>query len=381
MSGVSFGLVRRRSGFHCPLFVLALLLFFNVAHAQPLSLCDYAPPRSELGDLNTVVDFRAFNSPGRDNTIYSGTFKLDGVYLYDVQTLGFTLNSSIKLDLGDATLNNVDTSPNFKLFVGDSDFFTFLGLDVQGIGPISLDHFTYSVLTGYGYGRFRDVTAFAQALNIQNQLLRLGRLAESLPVERLEHIADLITSQPSDAPLSQLINDIQQTLENSGILLGPLAAPGLLSIEQILEDGTSTNFCGWETSLGLSVGSQSENVLGLFAFKYALAPAPRSQLSLDTRLSFAPDVFGSPLGTFFLDAQMTYTYRLSEFINSTWSYDFLRSSTRGSSPIEVQSLNISIGFTNIVPSLSLLLELDWSLATGTPGWSRTINLNVGYEIF
>ena len=77
-----------RSGFHCPLFVLALLLFFNVAHAQPLSLCDYAPPRSELGDLNTVVNFRAFNSPGRDNTIYSGTFKLDGVYLYDAYVSG-----------------------------------------------------------------------------------------------------------------------------------------------------------------------------------------------------------------------------------------------------------------------------------------------------
>lgn len=380
MSGGGLNPRRRRSGGSCLPFVWTLLLFCNLVQAQPLSLCDYAPPRSELGDLNTVIDFRAFNSPGRDNTIYSGTFRLDGVYLYDVQTLGFTLNSNIKLDLGDAALNNVDTSPNFKLFVGDSDFFTFLGLGVQGIGTLSLNNFTYSLLTGYGYGRFRDVTAFAQALNIQSQLLRLGKLAESLPVERLEYIANLITSHPPDAPLSQLVSDIQQALDESGILLGALAAPSLLSIEQILQDRTATKFCGWETSLGLSVGNRAEDVLGLFAFKYALAPAPRSQLSLDTRLSFAPDLFAPSLGTFFLDAQMTYTYRLSDLISTTWNYDFLRSSTRGNSPIEVQSLNITIGFSNIVPSLSLLLSLDWSWATGTPGWSRTISLNVGYEI-
>lgn len=368
-------------GFSLFLCVFTLLAISNLSYAQSLLLCDYMPSQSQFLDLKMAGDFRSVNNPGQHNTLFSGNARLDVVYLLDTQRRGATVNGNLQFDLNDASLGALSLSPNGKYFPGNNDFFMLLGLDVQSLGTLNFRDLSLSALTGYGYGRFRDVTPFATILNVQNQLLRLGKLSEPLPDETLKHLAELIGQRAQDSSVSELVNNIQQTLERSGLILGgPLAAPSLLIIERILQDKSTSKFCGWETSLGVELQmTPAFNILGLFAFQYALAPAPRSQLILNTKWSFAPDVLGAALGTFFLDSQFSYTYRLSEFIEAQGRYTFLRSSSKGKLPIDIQSLNISLAFD--LASLSLIIDLNWSLATGNFGWSRAISVNLGYEIF
>lgn len=361
--------------------VFALLTLSNLSYAQSLSLCDYTPSQSQFLDLKVAGNFRSINNPGQHNTLFSGNARFDVVYLLDTQRRGATVNGNLQFDLNDASLGALSLSPNGKYFPGDNDFFMLLGLDVQSLGTLNFRDLSVSALTGYGYGRFRDVTPFATILSVQNQLLRLGKLSEPLPDETLKHLAELIGQRAQNPAVGKLVNDIQQTLEQSGLILGgPLAAPSLLTIERILQDKSASKFCGWETSLGVELQmAPAFNILGLFAFQYALAPAPRSQLILNTKWSFAPDVLGAVPGTFFLDSQFSYTYQLNEFIQAQGRYAFLRSSSKGKLPIDIQSLNISLAFD--LASLSLIIDLNWSLATGSFGWSRSINVNLGYEIF
>lgn len=375
---------RRTLGFELWLASCLLVAFAlgasRPAAGAPLSLCDYTPSQSQFIDLSTTVDLRSLNPPGQDNTLYNGAFKLNGVYLMDTQSRGVTLNGNLKFDFSDPSLNTLNVAPNFKYFPGDNDFFVFLGSDVSNLGALSLKKINLSGLTGYGYGRFRDVTPFSRVLNIQNQLLRLNKLREPLPDETLAHLASLIAALLPGDPLGELIGKIQSVLRQSGLIVGgPLAAPSLLAIERILQDKGSSKFCGWETSFGVELQSHTQSMLGLWSFQYALAPAPRSQLILNTKWSFSPDVLSSTLGTFFLDAQLVYTYRLSDLINAQGRYTFLRSSTRGNAPLDIQSLNLRLNFK--LSSLNLLINFDWSLASGSATWSRLLNIDLGYEIF
>ncbi len=392
------------------LCVLFVLLPNTQGQAQPLSVCDYTPAQSLFLDVNMAGNIRAINNPGDGDPIFNGTGKVDLFSLLDIPIFGFTGEASLDLDLIDSSRNNLNISPNFKYFLGDSnDFFLFFGgPNVQGVSfdlSTFLDDLNVSAPSGWGYGRFRDVTPFAKAIEIQNRLSRLGKLEQPFTPEVLERIAQLIDDVRPDTPLSQLVNELQGVIETaingpevrSNGQVGPdqetssndeepirLGAVSLLAIEKILQDSASSKFCGWEVSAGIEVQPGLENLfnLFLFSFKYAVAPASRSQLLVDTRLSFSSNIFSKQRGTFFMDAQMTYNYRVTDSINAQGRYVFLRSSEQGNTPIDIQALSLLFQM-NLNSSVGIAIDTNWSKASGTPGWSRSINidLNVGFEFF
>jgi|GEM_PF-7060514 len=380
--------------------LLVVAVFNPTLFAQRLVLCDYSPPQSIFVDLGGTVNFRAINNPGQPGTIFNGTAKTDLVYLQDSPNLGITFDGNVNADFADGTRNSLNLSPSLKLYVAETDFFFFGGTDLQAIrsfwpGNISL-------LLGPGFGRFRNVTAFAKAVEIRTQLERLGKLVAPLEEEGLKEIATLIDQHVVDAPISDLIDVIQQALtriderrrrENRTPLLnGTLDASSLIAIQNVLQNSSATKFCGLETSLGLGINYDTQeqflDFLWRFAFKYAVAPTSRSQLILDTKFSFSNLNFKQ--GTFFLDSQAVYVYRFSNALGIQGRYAFLRSSSNGKVPIDVQVLNLALSFKNIsvgpIPgvgpiSMNLMIDLDWSKSTGTLGWSRSINVNLGYEVF
>jgi len=392
--------------------VFTLLLHTQHAHAQPLSVCDYTPAQSLFLDVNMAFNGRAINNPGDFDPIINGTSKIDLFSLLDIPTFGFTGEASFDWDFIDSSRNNLSISPNFKYFLGDSNdlFLFFGGPSVQGVSftlDTFLDELIVSAPSGWGYGRFRDVTPFAKAIEIQNQLSRLGKLEQPFDQKVLERIAQLIDDERPDTPLSQLVNELQETIETAinrpevrdlnaqdvsveqEISNGTedpirLEAVSLLAIEKILQDNTSSKFCGWEVSGGIEVQPGLESLFNLYlvSFKYAVAPASRSQLLMDTKLSFSPNIFSSKRGTFFLDAQMTYNYRVTDSINAQGRYVFLRSSEQGNTPIDIQALNVLLQM-NLNSSVGISIDTSWSKASGTSGWSRSVNidLNVGFEFF
>lgn len=373
------------------LCVVCLLLIHVGTHAQPLSICDYTPAQSLILDVNTAVNFRAINNPGDTAPIVNGTSNIEVFGLLDVQTIGVTGEGDLNFDFIDSSRNTINVSPNIKSFLPDNDFFFFVGAGLQSVSfnlESFFDDVTISAPIGWGYGRFRDVTPFVKAIEIQNRLSRIGALEQPFVQEVLERIAEQIDQHRPDTPLSQLVNELQKTIEtaingadenDSDVRLGALS---LLAIERILQDNSSSKFCGWEASLGLEIQDDFENFFSLFSFRYAVAPASRSQLLLDTKLSFSPNIFSGKRGTFFLDAQMTYNYRLTDNINAQGRYVFLRSSESGATPIDIQALNVLLEL-NLNSSVGIAIDTNWSKASGTPGWSRTINidLNVGFEFF
>lgn len=364
--------------------LLALVAASLPARAVPVSLCDYTPPQSRFIDLQAVGDFQFETGAGRERPVYDGQLRMDGVYLSDTQTAGVSIEGNLQFDLGDQSLNEVRLAPSYRVFVPGNDVFAFLGMDVnEPLRPEGLAFQDSSVLFGLGYGRFREVTPLAQALQVQSQLLRLGKLLEPLPDVSINHLADLISRHDSAQPLTTLMSDIAATLRDSGWIVGdPLGAPSLLAIEGILMDNANSKFCGWETQLafdlGIDPGLQGMPVLDFrysLAFRYALAPAPRSQFVLNTRWAFTQDLFR----TFFLNATASYTYELSDFISISSRYAFSRSSTRAVTPLDVQTLNLSFGFER--SAWSLLLNLELARSTGASDWSRSLELNGGYEFF
>lgn len=375
----------------------------NAVHAQQFDLCDYSPPQSFFIDLGGTVNLRAINNPGQQNTLFNGTAKADWVSLFDSPNFGTSADGNLNLDFADAARNTLNASLNGKLFIPESNVFFFGGVDLQGIRAIVPNNF--SLLAGLGYGRFRDVTAIAKAIEIQTQLVRFGKFTPTarLREDEIKQMATLIDQYTANQPLSELINAIQRLLTtfdeqrktpnpNNRLMTDPLGANSLLAIQNILQDPSATKFCGLETSWGLGPNSSGrEQIFDLlirFAFRYALAPTPRSQLILDTKFSFSEPNFR--LGTFFLDSQAVYSYRLSNFLELQGRYAFLRSSAHDKPSIDIQVLNVALAFKNLsvgpIPmvgpvSLNLLIDLDWSKASGTLGWSRSININLGYEIF
>lgn len=363
--------------------VVLLVLAGGQVWAVTPSLCDYTPLTSRFLDLRFSGDFRLEQNPAAlHSLVYDGTLELSGVYLADTQTQGMTLEGDFSLNLADPLQNRLRVLPNLKFFQGGGDFFTFFGLNLDERLTRSLWE-GGSMLLGYGYGRFRDVTAFARAVNLQNRLLQLGRLSEPLPDETLIHLAALIHRQGEpNLPLSTLIGQIAETLEASNLIRGRLGPSSLLAIEEVLQDKGASKFCGWETQLAFSVGlggpgeARSLALRGAWAFRYALAPAPRSQLLLSSRWTYS---FLSPFQDFFLSASADYSYRWREAVEVRGSYTFSRSRSPELPPLDVQALNLALIFQE--RALSLTLDLKFSLSTGAPAWNRTLQLTANYELF
>lgn len=364
-------------------WVLSLLaLGAESVWAQPRGigpLCGYTPPRSEFHDLKLSFNYRYYNDQFKDNrdNVDSGSLRLSFARFLDTPALGLSQQGNFKLDLHRGVLSHqAEASANLRAYLETTSFFGFAGLEVQS--ATTFQNPSLKISAGPGYGRFKDVTPLSKALKIQERLLALKAIAAPLPPDALFGLADAIGRRLEFPDLASLVQRLEEIIEGSGFVR-QLGAVALLRIEEILNETADEKLCGWELRLGggyelLDPQGGPRDWLTLTSFEYALAPAPRSQFRSSLRFS------SSLANEYVLIAQASYSFRVSETIDTQVSYNFARMKPKKREPLDLQSVDLRLTF-QVQANLNLALQLEFTLASDFEEWAQGLTITANYDLF
>lgn len=367
------------------IFFLIFLCFPEVGSAQPRigPLCGYTPPRSEFRDLKLAANYRYYNDQFKDDrdNVNSGSLRASFSRLLDAPAFGITQQGNLNLDMNRGLFGyQADGAVNLRAYLEKTNVFGFAGLEAQG--AMTFLNPGMRVSAGTGYGRFKDVTALSKALKIHERLLGLKALSAPLPPALLFELADAIGRRLEFPDLASLVQHLEELIEASGFVSqGQLGAIALLRIEEILTETADEKLCGWELRVGmgyelLDPQRGDRDWLTLASFEYALAPAPRSQFKSSLRFSSTLAL----LEDYVLIAQASYSFRITETIDTQASYNFVRTKPRGRLPLDIQSIYVRLTF-QVQANLNLALQLEFTLASDFEEWTQGLTITANYDLF
>jgi hypothetical protein len=366
--------------------ILSVLIFGSeLVWAQPRigPLCGYTPPRSEFRDLKLSANYRYYNDQFKDDrdNVNSGSLRASFARFLDAPSFGLSQQANLKLDMTKEAFNyQAEGSVNWRAYVEQTNFFGFAGMESQGATVFKNPGVRASA--GVGYGRFKDVTALSKALKIQERLVGLKALSAPLPADALFELADTIGRRLEFSDVASLVQRLEEVIEASGFVpQGQLGAIALLRIEEIVNETADEKLCGWELRLGggyelLDPQGGNRDWLTLASFEYALAPAPRSQFKSSFRFSSSLAL----LEDYVLVAQASYSFRISETIDTQTSYNFVRTKPNMRSPLDIQSIDLRLTF-QVQANLNLALQLEFTLASDFEEWTQGLTITANYDLF
>ncbi len=367
------------------LILSVLILGSELAWAQPRigPLCGYTPPESEFRDLKLSANYRYYNDQFEDNrdNVNSGSLRASFARFLDAPSFGLSQQATLKLDMTkEAFSYQAEGSANLRAYLEQTNFFLFAGLESQG--ATTFKNPSVRASAGLGYGRFKDVTALSKALKIQERLLGLKAISAPLPADALFELADTLGRRLEFPDVASLVQRLEEVIEASDFVPeGQLGAVALLRIEEIVNETADEKLCGWELRLGggyelLDPQGGDRDWLTLASFEYALAPAPRSQFKSSLRFSSSL----APLEDYVLIAQASYSFRISETIDTQASYTFVRTQPKKRSSLDIQSIDLRLTF-QVQANLNLALQLEFTLASDFEEWTQGLTITANYDLF
>ncbi|MCD6320837.1 hypothetical protein J7L84_01125, partial [Candidatus Bipolaricaulota bacterium] len=272
------------------LVLVGILGIASLALAAPLSLCDYQTPETLLVKAKLSFTYHYLDDPSQpgieDN---SGRISLTYTHIYNSPSQGFSLLGSGTFGLsGFRTVSSgIDLTGTYRYYFQEQKpFFGFGGFQGSWSGQYRSPRL--EVRGGVGYGRFTDVTPLAKAMLIEEDLLRMGAIPNSLSDETLMAVAKEIGRRMEYEKLADLVAKVQELIQNdAGVTL---EAKAILDIEGRIKETGRKRFCGGALQAGVGyvvlvpAGEERTPVLDLSA-DWAMAPEPRSQLLIRTSAS------------------------------------------------------------------------------------------------
>ncbi|MFQ6033885.1 MAG: hypothetical protein ACE5KR_03375, partial [Candidatus Bipolaricaulia bacterium] len=177
-----------------PIWLLVGLLLSMVAvGGLAAPLCSYTPPESHFASLDLRFDYRFFDDQYRDNrnNVTSGSFTLDSINLFDSASYGYSvsMNAKISYNRGALSYSGIG-SGSYQMYLTEGDLFGFGSVGLRASSAYESPGL--NIVTGSGYGRFRDVTPLAKAMKIGDVLVEMGSITGPLPDETLTAVAQEI---------------------------------------------------------------------------------------------------------------------------------------------------------------------------------------------
>lgn len=366
------------------LLVAGLLVAGSAVSGPAVPLCNYVPPESRYMTLNLGFNYRSFDDQyreSRSNTI-GGSFALDFTSLFDSTPYGYNGRASARLSYNQGELSYSGFgSGSYQLFWERGDLFGFgsaiLRLSSAYKSP------GLNVITGSGYGRFRDVTPLAKALQIGELLLEMKSLKGALPDETLLAVAREIGRQIEYEEIAQLVQEVARLIEETGLVTaGKLGAVELLGIQEAIKAVGDKRLCGWDLRAGLGYEVSDPfggppDFLTQAELNYAAAPSPDAQLLAKLEFSSSFEF----LENYSLSGLVSYTRQASRALGYTASYAFLRfhQPAREPQPLDIHLLELRILFKGET-GWSLAADLSLQRASDFEDWVKEFSLTASYTV-
>lgn len=362
-----------------------LIVLVSAGMALAIPLCSYTPAESRYSSLTASLNFRYFDDQYRDNrsNVSSGTLTLGYTGLFESADSGYDSKVDAKVSYNDGALAySAVGSGSYRMYLDPGDLFAFgsavLHLSSGYASP------GLNVVSGTGYGRFRDVTPLAKAIKISDTLLEMGSISAALDDETLLAIAQEIGKRAEYPDIKDLVQKVVELINATGLVtaeggaLGPVEA---LRIEEIIREVGDLRLCGWDVRGGigyevLNPYGEPRNLLKFAGINYAIAPDVHSEFL--ARLDFTSPLMG--FASYTLTVTADYAYRINPKLTFAASHTFLRTKLPEREPVDTQVIDFK-GIYRSEANWTLTSELVLRWKTGFEEWTKEFTVTVNYTIF
>jgi hypothetical protein len=367
------------------LLLVGFLLSSLTVGGLAIPICSYTSPESRYTTLGLSFNYRFFDDQYRDNrnNMTSGSLALDFTNLFDSASYGYNVgvNTKISYNRGELSYSGI-SSGSYQMYLTEGDLFGFGSAVLRASS--AYENPGLNVITGSGYGRFRDVTPLAKAMRIEETLLEMGSITGPLPDGTLTAIAQEIGRRIEYEEIERLVEKVAELIEGTGLVTaeeGKLGAVELLRIAELIEVVGDKRLCGFDFRGGLGYEvidpmGGPQDFLAFAGFNYAFASDPNTQFLVKLDFTSSFEIFEN----YSLSGLATYAYRASPTLSYAASYTFLRTKQPTEEPIDSHLLDLKALFQagagwSLTADFSLKWESDWE------EWSKEFSITANYTVF
>ena len=269
-----------------------------------------------------------------------------------------------------------EATTSFRYYVtSEFPLFGFGGL--HAIAATGQAQLGLEIRSGFGFGRFHDVTPLAKAMTIDRNLRASKSIASRLSDTVLTQIAQAIGVLGEAQDVTGTVAAIEASIETA--TGAQLDARSLLMIEDVVTGSDPQRFCGFSVEAGLGYelldpyGGAPGFLVGL-ASDVAYAADPSGQVT--GHVSFSGPFNLAEENT--LTGSCSYEVLLTNSSAVEAAYSFQRVNPAGLSPVTTHSVTCDLVFE--VASIDVLLSVTLSRTTGDAGWSAGLSLSAAMDL-
>lgn len=314
-------------------FILSLSFFgiFGVSQDTTsygnLSLCDYTIPETTYQNLDLDFNYHFYDDPAvnDEGNISRGNAFGNYNFIYSNPNYSLNMDSNASFSVSQDELTYDATGgARYNAYLTETNLFGFGGFRANTSSSFSED-FGLKILTGSGFGRFKNVTPLIKAVMIRNILERRRTVTDDMSSEFVKEIAQVIGRIGPEKSLDDAVTEITELIEtNDELGADDFDAVDVLRIREIAQDGTEQRLCGWEIRAGLGYevmdpeGEPRDFVVNS-AVRFARPFTTNSQLTMGMD-------FTSPFElteTYTINGQLSYNYQLLRNVDTRFQYSLL----------------------------------------------------------
>ncbi len=359
--------------------ILIVLLAGVGLSAAALSLCDYQSPETSITDASMSFSYRYFDDPDTPG-VDTSTGRVAATYsqLVDTPSYGFSADVSGEIGLTEFMPSNWlgQGAVSFRYYVlQDMPLFGFGG--VQANMATGQPQAGVVLRSGFGYGRFYDVTPLAKASTIAKTLRANGTITAALPDDVIMSIATTIGKRVEYASMTELVAAVEKLVEDaSGVTLN---ARSLLMIEDVINQTNDDRFCGWAVQAGIGYElvdpyGGEQNFVFVLAGDMAYAPNEMSQMQGHVSLTGPFDIMEENT----LAASLTYNTEVSDTTSMQAAYTLQRVKPLGLDAVTTHRIGIDLAAN--VAGADVVLGISTHRTTGDSGWTFDITISAALTL-
>ncbi|MBN1859379.1 hypothetical protein JW848_09265 [Candidatus Bipolaricaulota bacterium] len=347
--------------------------------ALAINVCAYQSPETALVDARVALNYRYYDDAATAGVdVHSGRIALDYDQIFDSPSFGFSLagTAEVPLERFVPTGGLGQAAATFRYYWAEGgSWFVYGGSEAlysSGWPGPGVD-----VSLGVGVGRFSDVTPLAKAIEIDDELVHTGALANDLGDDVLLEIATIIGREIEFDTIKDWVSEIELVIETAAAV--ELDARALLFIEELLLHEGDQRRCGWAVQAGIGYElidpfGAAGTVIVKGSADAALAPGPSDQLMLHVGVTGPFDI----LDEHTMNASARYQRNINEDSTLLLNYVLQRAKPAGGTESTNHAATASIGFD--VSGVDITLGASLSKSAGDPGWSLDISVGAAMEL-
>ena len=311
----------------------SLTLFFvltgsaGFSQGSNINLCDYTPPVTTYQSLAMDVNYHFYDDPflSTEGDINRGSAlgNYDFIYSHPDYSLNFSTNANLSMTASELTYDATG-SARYNAYLTETNLFGFGGFQTNISSSFS-ETVGLRVITGSGFGRFRNVTPLVKAVLIEDMLDRSFVTLDGLPEELIKEIAQRIDTIGPEKSLDDVVSEITELIEtNEEIDVDTLGSIEVLRIREIIQEGTDQRLCGWEARAGIGYEAidpegEARDLLVDAAVRFARPFTTSSQLTLGMDFTSPFELTES----YTVTGLASYIYQFNRNVDTKFQYSLL----------------------------------------------------------